>query len=470
MLGESTETTSDSKYEITLAALDIKDAFLQVPQENLVEVSLYNQKYIIKRNLPGQRLGAKAWYWFFRDYVTNALQCEWSVEQPCLAHCTRDGVHNCFMIHVDDLLFTGSAKFWAETFLPTMEAKFNVSHSELKGDGTEISFLKRRLFKLSDGLLLIRGTTVEKVVAYFERFFGPARSHKIPCDSSVQNQDESRPLTPGDSKAYRSVIGLLLYVARDRIDVMFTVKELSSCMAAPTTLALQRLRKLIGYLKASGNMGIKLLIPEFGAGKTRQGAETFWLLETYTDADWSANKRHRRSTSCAIHMVNGNFTFGSSRTQRVVSLSSAESELHSMVSGCSDAIFIKRCLEFLSGSKVTHQQWTDNSAARMLVQRQGVGRIRHLSGKILWIQSLVLQDEVTVGQIPTAWNYSDVGTKPLARNRLLALLNQLGVTDPITFQSAGQEEYELAAVKTQHEQSLKTPYKSDSAHDSCMGP
>jgi hypothetical protein len=67
MLAESIETTSDSAYEITLAALDIKDAFLQVPQENLMEVSLYKQKYIIKRNLPGQRLGAKAWYCFFRD-------------------------------------------------------------------------------------------------------------------------------------------------------------------------------------------------------------------------------------------------------------------------------------------------------------------------------------------------------------------------------------------------------------------
>jgi hypothetical protein len=53
--------------------------------------------------------------------------------------------------------------------------------------------------------------------------------------------------------------------------------------------------------------GMKLAIPEFGSGKTRHGAETFWLLETYTDADWSANKRHRRSTSCAVHMVNGNF-------------------------------------------------------------------------------------------------------------------------------------------------------------------
>ena len=51
-----------------------------------------------------------------------------------------------------------------------------------------------------------------------------------------------------------------------------------------------------------------------------------------------------------------------------MSLSSAESELHSMVSGCSDGIYIKRFLEFiLTGKEVDHYQWTDNSAARQLV-------------------------------------------------------------------------------------------------------
>ena len=188
--------------------------------------------------------------------------------------------------------------------------------------------------------VLRMGKSTACLLRYFERFFGPARAQKIPCDSSIQNEDESRPLTSGDSKSYRSVIGLLLYVARDRVDVMFAVKELSSRMAAPTLLALQRLRKLIGYLKSSGDMGMKLSIPEFGSGKTRKGSETFWLLETYADAEWSANKRHRKSTSCAVHMVNGNVAYASSRTQRVVSLSSAESELHSMVSGCSDAIHL----------------------------------------------------------------------------------------------------------------------------------
>jgi hypothetical protein len=40
-------------------------------------VSLYNQQYVIRRNLPGQRLGAKAWYWFFRRYISETLTCSW---------------------------------------------------------------------------------------------------------------------------------------------------------------------------------------------------------------------------------------------------------------------------------------------------------------------------------------------------------------------------------------------------------
>ena len=63
-----------------------------------------------------------------------------------------------------------------------------------------------------------------------------------------------------------------------------------------------------------------------------------------------------------------------------------------MVSGCCDGTFIKRCVEFLLSCPVRDFQWTDNSAARQLVARQGMGRIRHLSGQILWIQDTVLCD------------------------------------------------------------------------------
>ena len=94
-------------------------------------------------------------------------------------------------------------------------------------------------------------------------------------------------------------------------------------------------------------MGMKLGMPEYGKGKRKEGCEFQWLLETFTDGDWVSNKSHRKSTSCAIHFLNGSFIHASSRTQKVIGLSSAESELHAMVSGCCDGIFIKRCAEFL---------------------------------------------------------------------------------------------------------------------------
>lgn len=202
-------------------------------------------------------------------------------------------------------------------------------------------------------------------------------------------------------------------------------------------------------------MGIKLSFPEWGTGKWKKGGDRFWNVETFTNADWAGHKAHRKPTSCGVHFINNNFVYASSRTQRVVSLSSAESELHAMVSGCSDAIFLRRCMEFLTNDEVEQWQWVDNSAAKQLIERQGVGRVRHLSGKILWMQDLVLEKQVKVGQIPTQWNVSDVGTKPLARQRLLILLNQVGACDPESLEMVGQEECDNMSERAAGQQSLK---------------
>jgi hypothetical protein len=228
---------------------------------------------------------------------------------------------NAFMLHVDDLLFTGNLVFWRDVFLPTMQQKFSISFNVLGCEGSEIAFLKRRLVRLSDGIMLVPGTTVEKVLKCFEGFFGKVPLQKTPCEAGIQQENQSQQLEPQDSSSYRSIIGLLLYLSRDRLDIMFTVKELSAAMSKPTLCALQRLRRLMGYLKFSGNIGLKLEFPAPGNGKREEGCEVEWLLETYTDAVWSSNKAHRKSTSCALHFINGCYVHGSSRTQKVMSLS-----------------------------------------------------------------------------------------------------------------------------------------------------
>ena len=125
---------------------------------------------------------------------------------------------------------------------------------------------------LQVGIMVVPGTTVEKVLKHYERsLVQPARMQKTPCDSGIQQQDMTQELGQVDASRYRSIIGLLLYLSRDRVDIMFTVKELATSMSKPTLCSLQRLRRLMGFLKSSGNMGMKLGMPEFGKGKRKEG-------------------------------------------------------------------------------------------------------------------------------------------------------------------------------------------------------
>ena len=92
------------RYKPLLASLDIKDAFLQVPQAEPTQVDLRGTPYVVLKNLPGQRQGSKEWYWYFRKFLEEQLQFTFCSEQPCLARVAEAAV----LMHVDDLLFCGS--------------------------------------------------------------------------------------------------------------------------------------------------------------------------------------------------------------------------------------------------------------------------------------------------------------------------------------------------------------------------
>ena len=55
--------------------------------------------------------------------------------------------------------------------------------------------------------------------------------------------------------------------------------------------------------------------------------------------------------------------------------------------------------------------------------KRGVGKVRHLDGKLLWVQNR--KDFKTV-QVPTDSNMADLNTKPLRRQRLRYLMNLIG--------------------------------------------
>ena len=89
------------------------------------------------------------------------------------------------------------------------------------------------------------------------------------------------------------------------------------------------------------------------------------------------NKSHRKSTSGILHALNSCPLC--SRTQKTVSLSSCAAELHAIVSSASDGVYIRAVLEFaLRLHRFTKCAPTCDKE---------IGKVRHLDGKLLWIQN-----------------------------------------------------------------------------------
>ena len=73
----------------------------------------------------------------------------------------------------------------------------------------------------------------------------------LPCDASIQLEDASQLSSMADARKFRSIVGMALYLGRDRPDAMFAIKELAGKMSEPTLTSLQDLRKLVEFRLSS---------------------------------------------------------------------------------------------------------------------------------------------------------------------------------------------------------------------------
>ena len=81
--------------------------------------------------------------------------------------------------------------------------------------------------------------------------------------------------------------------------------------------------------------------------------------------------------------------------------------------GSSEALHIQQLLAWL-GDPRRLEVFSDSAAARSILSRLGVGKVRHLQVKLLWVQRLVNSGQVLVSKVLGTENVADIGTKPLA--------------------------------------------------------
>ena len=107
-----------------------------------------------------------------------------------------------------------------------------------------------------------------------------------------------------------------------------------------------------------------------------------------TDSDWAGCPRTRKSTTGGLVLRGAHVLKHWSTTQVSIALSSGEAELVSLVRGACEGLGV-RSLEEDLGARPRIAVFTDASAVMGMTQRTGVGRVRHLDTRLLWIQDKV---------------------------------------------------------------------------------
>ncbi len=115
-----------------------------------------------------------------------------------------------------------------------------------------------------------------------------------------------------------------------------------------------------------------------------------------------------------------------------MALSSCESEFYAIVSGAIEAIFVRTLLAECGINDAKIEVLTDSTSAQQLCARTGLGRIKHLNIRLLWIQDKIKSGEISIGRVPTQDNLADILTKYLGVRQFKAMTQNLGI-DRVTF-------------------------------------
>ena len=443
--------------EFSAMTLDVKDAFLMAnqPEDERAFLEVEGKVYKLVRCLPGQRSAASQWFQLFAATAKEHGMIQ-DLMQPTLLMKVKEIY---ITVHVDDVFMVGKEQSLRDYVKHLQSKGWNIEEKGPFRMGDKFHYLKRE-FRLGRDCCDIRcdykqyESLAEDTDVYKKAY------RKTPMDQSFAKKDESPELDGQDITKFRSVVGRLMYLAGERPDCQFAIQTLARSMAKPTQQAWKCAFHVCSYTQGTMGFGVRIGNRQKGQSvmDVREGdeveAKEEHLIEVITDADYAGNRNDRKSTTSFQIFIDGNLMESRARAQKSVALSSGESEFVAVVAGCSDGLLIKHLWMQMTGEGCQMKVRSDSSAARAMVQRQGIGRVRHLDASLLWVQQKEKDKVLSTAAIPTELNCADIGTKNLTRKRLFGLLYMLKIVNA-AHDRVGEYEYQ----ELEHEEKMKRATK-----------
>jgi hypothetical protein len=417
------------EHKFIMYGLDIYGAFITAEIDEPVYVSLPKGLPIkngtkrirkLKKTLYGLKRSPKAFYDSLSAHLLSKGYVR-SDNDPCLFYRrTSTSEIIMFCIHVDDFAIAASHQHLITALCDDLKQRYVITESD-----TLESFLGIRIHSTKGGMYLSQPGHLQKIFDLAKTDF-KTKSTPMSADFSDEQQDDSPKLVTTEDAPehkslsyFQSLLGMIMFVVRTRPDIAFAVNRLAVRTAKATEKDLKALRRIAAYLYGSRNWE---LVYAKGSGSP--------ALYAYSDASFVTHPDGKSHMGfCIGYGSNSGFFFSRSAKQKLVTLSSTESETYSATETAKDVVYFRNVLEELGFPtiKPTSIKVDNQSLIALATKFSGNHkRVRHFLSRINYLIEQVDGKVITLDYIDTKLNTADQLTKPLsepafvlARQRLM---------------------------------------------------
>ena len=402
--------TIGASKDFEMHQMDFNSAFLnaEIKEEVYVEpIGTFDKRipqdhvYKLQKTLYGLKQSPREWWLLLEDSLKE-LGWTPTLTDNCVFFRKSDAEVEYLAVYVDDIIII------SPTPKSTASAKSQLASLFKSKDLGELSYVlgvrinrDRKLKRV----LLDQKSLIDK---YVHRFGISTLASTPGFWKSVSSTTESKPISKSEAQMK---IGALLHLStRTRPDITFEVNRLGRSIATPHPHTAEELERIFAYLRSTSTH--KLIL---------DGTKPINVITTFTDADWGGKKTQNsasKSTSGSITFIGESPICWSSKRQTCISMSTMESELIALSSGCQDALWARNLLRELLPTEVIRINVFCDNLPTVLQSKNLLNKpvARHIDLRFHFVRDLIKKKLISLSHVRGKENPSDLLTKSLGSN------------------------------------------------------
>ena len=302
-------------------------------------------------------------------------------------------------VHVDDLLITSKNEEMIDSVCDGLKRKYgDVS----RADGPIVNYLGM-VFDLStrgEARVTMKGYVNETLNG--SEISGEAKTPAT--DGLFEIRDKVGVCETERAKFHRLVAKLLYLAKRIRPDCLTAVSFLTTRVTKCTSDDVEKLERLVKYIRYSKERGIVLKPGELGI-----------RVSIFVDAAYGVHEDRTSHTGSCVVIGDGGSVHCRSSKQGCVTKSSTEAELIALSDSANQALYLRQFLICQGHEPGPVRVYQDNTSTMALISRgkPGAERTRHIDIRHFWLTDRVKAKEAVVIHMGTKEMYANLLTKPL---------------------------------------------------------